>query len=96
MLVVGAYNEIYVQAMGSRLFLVEGENRDWLLVKIVDKMLDIIFAFWEKKTDFQEGEGDGGSWAFVAPFEIKILLDYRPKKSENMLNHFTFWDQNRI
>ena len=33
-----------------------------------------------KKATFERGEG--GSLAFVAPFEIKITIDYRLKKSK--------------
>ena len=46
------------------LIFLKDQNHDWLLAKKVEKVFDIIDAFWEKNSTF----GGRGSWAFVEPF----------------------------
>ena len=53
------------------------QHYTWLSVKKVWKMLDIIIAFWGKKSTF--GVLGVGSCTFVIPFRFKITLYYRSK-----------------
>ena len=43
-----------------------------IIGKKIKKMLNIICAFWEDKTTF------GGGGGIMAPFGIKITLNYQP------------------
>ena len=51
-------------------------------------------TFWDQNHTSLSAKRWGGSWAFVAPFEIKITIDYGQKKSKKIRG--TFGDQNHF